>query len=400
MGTQSEEQNQPSVSVVIPVFNGGSDLEKCLAAIDASAYPVFECILVDDASTDGMVEPAAERHSARVIRLERQSGPAKARNKGVAEARGDVIVFTDADVLLHPEAISRAVAALQSEPKLGAVIGSYDDQPAHQSFISQYRNLFHHWVHQSSAEEATTFWTGCGAIRRDVFIQMGGFNPDYHRPSIEDIELGTRLRKSGYGIRLVKNMRGKHMKQWRFWNTIKTDIFFRGVPWMLLILRDGQITRDLNLNYKSRLATVIASLLGLTLLVLTLAGHAAILLPLVAFLTVTMICAGAYTSANKNPGVRLVMPLLAVLAPMICYWLFPDSLALIPLALLVIMLLTHLTFYRFVIQKRNLTFAIAVVPMQVIFFLCCAISIPLAYIQHYRASRDVPTVQNETDKPG
>ncbi|MDH3903739.1 MAG: glycosyltransferase family 2 protein, partial [Xanthomonadales bacterium] len=102
-------QAQPRVSVIIAVYNGGTDLEKCLAAVRASTYPLFECILVDDASTDGMVIAAAERHNARVIRLEAQGGPARARNIGVKEAGGDIILFTDADVLLQHDTIAVAV---------------------------------------------------------------------------------------------------------------------------------------------------------------------------------------------------------------------------------------------------------------------------------------------------
>ena len=335
------EQGQPYVSVVIAVFNGGPDLEKCLAAIRASTYPVFECILVDDASTDGMVIPATERHGVRVIRLEQQCGPARARNQGAQEARGEILFFTDADVLLHPDALELAVQAFQAEPAISAVFGSYDDQPEHVSFISQYRNLFHHWVHQTGAEEASTFWTGCGAIRRDIFMEMGGFSQDYARPSIEDIELGARLRKSGYRIRLLKNMLGTHMKRWSFWNTIKTDIFHRGVPWMLLMLKNRQMTSDLNLSYKSRLATVAAGLLGVSLPVLVLAG-----------------------------------PLGAT-----------PSLALIPLALVLVIIGTHLGFYRYVAKKRSYAFAIGAIPMQVVFFSCCAVSVPLAYIEYYLDKR-------------
>jgi glycosyltransferase involved in cell wall biosynthesis len=85
----SKKRTVPRVSVVIPVFNGGPDLEKCLATIAASSYPVYECILVDDASTDGMTAPAAERHGVRLIGLDQRHGPAHARNHGAKEASGD-----------------------------------------------------------------------------------------------------------------------------------------------------------------------------------------------------------------------------------------------------------------------------------------------------------------------
>jgi hypothetical protein len=370
------------ISVVIPVFNGGPDLEKCLAAISEYTVPVFECIIVDDASTDDMVNPAARRYGARVIRLDQQCGPAKARNRGVNEASGDIIFFTDADVLLHPDAIAQAVSAFQSDPGLDAVIGSYDDQPGHTSFISQYRNLFHHWVHQTSAFEATTFWTGCGAIRRDVFLKMGGFSPDYPRPCIEDIELGVRLHGAGHRIHLLKNMLGKHLKNWQFWNMIRTDIFQRGVPWMLLVLRDGQLGNNLNLSYKSRIATVLAGLLGVSLLAIGLSGHVAGILPTAALLLAAVISARLSKSRDRPGSADLFLLVLTVSAPLLCYWLNPDPLALIPLILSLAIVATHLSFYRYVVQKRNGAFAIGVIPMQVVFFFCCALSIPLAWIQH------------------
>ena len=57
--------------------------------------------------------------------------------------------------------------------------------------VSQYRNLLHHFVHQHGHAEASTFWAGCGAIRRAAFDAVGGFDAArFPRPSIEDIELG------------------------------------------------------------------------------------------------------------------------------------------------------------------------------------------------------------------
>jgi glycosyltransferase involved in cell wall biosynthesis len=392
------EQTQLRVSVVIPVFNGGSDLEKCLAAIKASSYPVFECILVDDASTDGMAGPTAKRQGVRVISLSQQCGPANARNHGAAEASGEILFFTDADVLLHPDAISLAVKALQSDPEIGAVFGSYDDQPRNTSFISQYRNLFHHWVHQTGADEASTFWTGCGAIRRNIFSELGGFSQDYARPSIEDIELGGRLRRCGYKIRLVKNMFGQHMKQWKFFSMIKTDIFDRGVPWMLLVLRNQKMANDLNLSYKSRVATILAGLLGLSLAVLVLTGHIAAILPLVIILLISAIGVRFSGTSSNNRKNTLFAAALTIFATLASYWLVSDPLALIPLSLVLAIIATHLAFYRYVAQKRGAVFTIVVVPMQVIFFLCCVVSVPLAYIEHYFGIREATAGITQSDE--
>ena len=369
-----QHQDTPRVSVVIPVFNGGPDLERCLAAVAKSTYPVFECILVDDVSTDQAIAPAARLHGARVITMERQSGPGLARNRGAAEARGDVLFFVDADVLLHPDALSIAVRRMQNDPGLSAVFGSYDDQPGNTSFLSQYRNLFHHWVHQTGAENASTFWAGCGAIRRDVFLDMGGFSEDYGRPSIEDIELGGRMRRRGHRIRLDKDMLGKHLKRWRFWNLVRTDIFSRGVPWMRLVLREKNAPKDLNLGSQSRIATLLAAVLGLTVLALPLAGHPAALLPAAAFLLGAVISV-LFSGPRLQPGFGTAVTLSLVLtAPIAASRLAPDPWAWLPMALILGVAVTHFAFYRYLAVKRNGAFAIAVIPMQVLFFMGCALA--------------------------
>jgi len=368
------------VSVVIPVFNGGTELLKCLDAIAASSYPVFECILVDDASTDGMTNQAAELHQVRIIQLQEQQGPANARSRGVEDASGDIIFFIDADVLIHPDTLATAVKVLESDPEIAAVFGSYDDKPEHRSFLSQYRNLFHHWVHQTSRSEASTFWTGCGVIRREIFMEMGGFSTNYRRPSIEDIELGSRLRRAGFRVRLEKTMLCKHMKQWKFWNMVSTDIFKRGVPWMVLLLHNRKAPSDLNLSHSSRLATFLAGVLALSLMALLLTGHAVALAPATAFLLLAASCA---LFAGKHSGGSLFTLILAVLAPLAAYYLAPDPLAFIPLILILFLVWTHLAFYRYVAQKRNSAFALAVIPMQVIFFLGCAVSGVLGLFMYF-----------------
>lgn len=379
-----DNQALPRVSVVIPVFNGGRDLVRCVDAINASSYPAHECILVDDASSDGMTRPAAERHGFRVIELDQQGGPAQARNCGAREASGDILFFTDADVLLHEDAIEIAVNALVNDPQLDAVFGSYDDQPDHPSFLSQYRNLLHHWVHQTSNENASTFWSGCGAIRRRVFNNKSGFSPVFHRPSIEDIELGTRLYLAGHRIRLEKTILCKHMKNWKFWNMLKTDIFSRGVPWMVLMLRARRLPSDLNLGLKSRLAVILASLIGLSFMVLPFTGHAVALLPLTAFLIASVISSRIYRWPGEPVGKTFVAVTLAWLAPLVSYLLLPDPLALIPLAFILGLVWTRWAFYRYAAKIRDGAFAFAVVPVQLLFYLGCGLAVPLGIVEYIR----------------
>src|SRR5688500_9787763 len=94
-----------SLSVVIPVRNGGDTLLECLEALTASTRRPDEVIVVDDASTDASGQ-IARRFGAQVLEFQdRPHGPASARNRGAAAAWGDILVFIDADILLHPEAL-------------------------------------------------------------------------------------------------------------------------------------------------------------------------------------------------------------------------------------------------------------------------------------------------------
>ena len=176
--------NQPLLSVIIPVHNGEKHIEKCLDALIASSYSPIEIIVVDDGSTDD-TGPLSRHKGVTVFRLPKQSGPASARNFGAQHAHGKILLFIDSDVIVRRESISLIAAKLQQYPEIAAVFGSYDDEPAEANFISQYRNMFHHFHHQHSDKEAFTFWAGCGAIRKKVFDEIRGFDQKCHTtPSI------------------------------------------------------------------------------------------------------------------------------------------------------------------------------------------------------------------------
>jgi glycosyltransferase involved in cell wall biosynthesis len=253
-----------SVSVVVPVHGGGKDFERCLESLIACDPAPHEIIVVADGPSDGAWR-RAEAAGTTLLKLTRTGGPARARNRGAETARGDVLLFVDADVTISPDAIQRVRQAFERAPDVAALFGSYDDAPDKPNFISQYKNLFHHYVHQNGAVDASTFWGACGAIRRDVFAAMGGFNETYRYPSIEDIELGYRLKRNGYRIRLEKDLQIKHLKRWGLASLLKADIFRRALPWTELILAQGRMIDDLNLTLKSRMTAAACCLLPVLL---------------------------------------------------------------------------------------------------------------------------------------
>ena len=256
----AETEKSLSISTIIPVFNGEHYLDKCLDALMSSDYPRYEIVVVDDASTDRSVE-ICQQKGVKVVRQSTQCGPAAARNLGAQNVKGDILFFIDADVLVDSTTMSRVAAHFQKNPDIAAVFGSYDDSPAENHFISQYKNLSHHFVHQHSSTNAVSFWAGCGAIGRKVFHKMDGFDSEkFHRPSIEDIELGLRLSRNGYRIVLDKNLQVKHLKKWSFLNLVRTDIFQRAVPWSMLILESGRAVNDLNLKTGDRISAGLVAL--------------------------------------------------------------------------------------------------------------------------------------------
>ena len=262
--------SNPRLSVIVPAHDSTSVLERVLAAIHASDLPrgEWELIVVDDASRDDTAA-MAERQADRVIRLMAPAGgPANARNRGVAVARGDWLVFIDADVVIHADTLSGFTRVIDSEPGLVAVFGAYDEHPPAPGFLSQYRNLLHRYVHLVGAGEADTFWSGCGAVQRAAFDAVGGFDATrFPRPQIEDIELGYRLRQHGGRIRLAPEVQGAHLKVWRYTGSLRTDVVDRGVPWVRLLLERGALGASATLNLKrgERLKAVVTTVAAVLL---------------------------------------------------------------------------------------------------------------------------------------
>ena len=262
-------QTSMRISVIVPVHNGGEDLRRCLQGLATSTRPPDEVIVVDDGSTDASAAHAVALGARVVTTSAGPRGPAFARNRGAEAATGDVLAFIDADVVVHADTLGRMESVLADEPDVAALFGCYDDEPPVRSPASLYRNLLHHHVHQRGRREAGTFWAGCGAVRRAAFSAAGGFDESYVRPSIEDIELGLRLRQAGQRIRLCREVQATHLKRWTLVNLWRTDIFARAIPWTRLILRHGRLPCDLNLDWRSRIGALTAWLLvGCALLVL------------------------------------------------------------------------------------------------------------------------------------
>jgi GT2 family glycosyltransferase len=233
----------PSLSVVVPATDRPATLPRCLDALRAAGAD--EVVVVDSP------------HRLPVC---------AARNSGAARGGGEIVVFVDADVEVHPDALDRIRAAFAADPGLTALFGSYDDAPSRGGPVAAFRNLLHHHVHQSSPGPAQTFWSGLGAVRRDTFLAAGGFDAArFPLPSVEDIDLGARLAAAGARIELDPAIQGTHLKAWTLRSMVVTDFARRGVPWVALQLRSGgHGSAALNLGWRHRVSALasLAAVLG------------------------------------------------------------------------------------------------------------------------------------------
>jgi hypothetical protein len=267
-------------------------------------------------------------------------------------------------------------------------MGSYDDQPGDGSFLSQYKNLFHHYVHQTGKEEATTFWSGCGAVRRELFLMLGGFNEGYKKACIEDIELGFRLRRAGFRIRLEKTVQVKHLKRWQFVSLVKTDLFLRGVPWVALMLRDRRMVKDLNLTWHARVCTMLAYLLVLGMIALGTVGHPLATLPVLGLVGFGCLSAILHDRVSRRRWQAVSSAGLVAVMAAAGSATSIDPAALVPLAVLGTILAIHGHFYRFFIHTRGLHFASAMIPFHLLFFLYSGLAIPLGALAYLHDSRE------------
>ncbi|MEO1238703.1 MAG: glycosyltransferase family 2 protein [Pseudomonadota bacterium] len=228
-----------SLAVVIPAHNAADHLAQCLNALLVDGTPADAIVVVNDGSSD-ITAQIARDHGVVLLETEDAVGPAAARNLGVVATKADVVLFVDADVVVARGTRNRVIAAFATPGAPDALFGSYDDAPMAPRWVSQYRNLLHHYTHQTADRTASTFWTGLGAVTRSAFDRAGGFDAD--RRYLEDVSFGRTIVAAGGRITLDPDIQGKHLKDWTLGNMFWTDWKGRAVPWARMQAR-GEIDR-------------------------------------------------------------------------------------------------------------------------------------------------------------
>ena len=206
-----------SVSVVVVSHNEGDHLRRTVDSLLAGLPPDGEVVVIDDGSTDGSASCLATRYlGVTVVRPESRLGVSAARNLGAAQARGDVLVFSDAHVAAPPGWLAPLCEVL-AEPGVGAVgpVVSAMGRPDARGHGFHWKDaaLNVEWLPRQLEEPyPVPMMAGCFlALRRDVFAAIGGFDPGMVLYGAEDGELCLRLWTQGYDCILVPSVTVAHL---------------------------------------------------------------------------------------------------------------------------------------------------------------------------------------------
>lgn len=199
--------------MIICVYNAERTIGETLGCVFASTFPVsYEVIVIDDCSTDSTVEICQE-YDVRVVRLGENQGPARARNIGVQESKGEILFFVDSDVTFGPDLPGKMLERMRLEPELAGVGSMSSPVPLNSGYYSRYFALQEFYRNSNDIDyqgkRTPRICTRCGTLKRSVFDDLGGFSEKHRTPSIEDYQFSLRLRGK-YNIYRDKTLVDNH----------------------------------------------------------------------------------------------------------------------------------------------------------------------------------------------
>lgn len=185
------------VSVIVPAYNSQKFIGKCIEALLAQKYQCedYEVIVIDDGSTDKTAD-IIRAYPVKYL-FQKNQGPAAARNIGAKEARGEIILFTDSDCVPSENWIEEMMKPFE-KPEVAAVKGAYKN--GQKSIMARFAQLefeerFEMLKRAKSIDMIDTYSAG---YRKDIFLQMGGFDTSFPVANNEDTELSYRMSKLNY----------------------------------------------------------------------------------------------------------------------------------------------------------------------------------------------------------
>lgn len=277
-------QRMPELSVIIPTYNRKQILLRTLAAYQAqSAHSeILEVLVLDDGSKDGTLEAVADfsRHSEIPIRhsLLAHRGPAAARNHGIHEARGSLVLFGDDDIVPSPDLVAEHLAWHKRLPQLTVgVLGLVEWAPEvnptpFMQWLGKDGPLFNFRHLKPGQDAGFRCFYSCNISLKTQFLRENGtFDEDFKTAAFEDTELGFRLEKRG--LRLLYNPKavGYHHRRMSFADVCRraravaeSGLVFRTKPaGRYLAEVEASRERSLGLRVKRRISNLLRPLFGM-----------------------------------------------------------------------------------------------------------------------------------------
>jgi len=231
---------KPYLSIVIPAYNASATLEKLLESLSKSTFKNFEVIVGDDASNEQLTvhslqltgKKQKKLQGLKIVRLTRNRGPAAARNTAAKRAKGEVLVFLDSDVTVYPDTLAKIAAKFKEDHDLTAVTGVWDKHQKTKAFFPQFKAIrdWSYWTNERDRDGYYyLFSTRIAAIRREVFLRLGGFNEAFRQ--MEDVEFTYRIAKR-YAIIFAPDVRVHH--EFEGFSRIAQKYFWRSYYWTKL----------------------------------------------------------------------------------------------------------------------------------------------------------------------
>ncbi len=240
----------PFISIIIPMYNSEKTIRECLGHVYNSDYKNFEVIVVDDGSTDNSTK-IASKFPCKLIKLKKNKGWSIARNTGAQEAKGEILVFIDSDILIKKRTLNQILASFNEKLNVSLVVGVISKENKYSNFSSQYKTLRLHYSYMQMPKHISMTSCQITAIKRGVFEKSGCFDKEYD--GVEDTELGQRLTTRGHKIYLNKKIQVMHNQKYSFLGLLKKD-FKRAILWTKLLLRGERwenIVKERRFGYES-----------------------------------------------------------------------------------------------------------------------------------------------------
>lgn len=231
---------KPLLSIIIPAYNNEKTIGVLLDDIFSSLIENIEIIIIDDFSIDKTLQEVKKycrkHNNLSFIQLNKNGGPAKARNLGANRAKAEILLFLDSDIRLRSNTLCEVIRFFKEDKYRVAVTGVWNKTQKSHKFFPQFKALrdWSYWINERKTDAYYyLFSTRIAAIRRDVFNNLGGFNENYNGADVEDIEFTYRIAKK-YRVDFNPELMVDH--EFEDFLPIARKYFRRSSQWIQLFL--------------------------------------------------------------------------------------------------------------------------------------------------------------------